>query len=217
MIVIDVEASGVNVYKNSLLSIGAIDFFNPKNQFYGECKIREGAHISRESLLVNGFSEENITRSGKQTDASLVKDFINWAIKSREHTFAGQNPSFDRDFIHQSALVNHIDWPFAQRTIDQHTLCYMHMIKRGITPPVANNRTDLNSDKIANYVGIPTEKRPHNALNGAKIAAEAISRLLYDKKLLPEYKRYPIPWLKDKNDPKIKQQKTCKINKRTAK
>ena len=45
------------------------------------------------------------------------------------------------------------------------------------------------------YVGIPVEPHPHNALNGAKQSTEAISRLLYDKKLLPEFDKYPIPWL----------------------
>jgi hypothetical protein len=69
------------------------------------------------------------------------------------------------------------------------------MIKKGITPPVLNNRTDLNSDKIMNYVGIPAEPHPHNALNGAKVAGEAISRLLYDRNLLPEFKQFKIPWI----------------------
>ncbi len=28
----------------------------------------------------------------------------------------------------------------------------------------------------------------------AKVSAEVISRLLYDKKLLPEFEQFPIPW-----------------------
>jgi DNA polymerase III epsilon subunit-like protein len=196
MIILDVEASGIDENKDSLLSIGAFDFDNPKNQFYGECKIWSGAHINDDALAVNGFTKEEALDESKQTDIELVKKFIEWALTCKEHTFAGQNPSFDRDFIHSSATRGHLDWPFAFRTIDQHSLCYMHMIKRGITPPVSNDRTDLNSDKIMEYVGIPTEPHPHNALNGAKVAGEAISRLLYDKKLLPEFDEYSITWLK---------------------
>ena len=195
MIIVDVEASGTDQNQNSLLSIGAFDFDNPKNQFYRECKIWPGAHINDDALKVNGFTKEQAEDSKKQTDVELVKKFIEWALKCKEHTFAGQNPSFDRDFIHSSALRGHLDWPFAYRTIDQHSLCFMHMIKRGITPPVVNDRTDLNSDKIMEYVGIPVEPHPHNGLNGAKVAGEAISRLLYDKKLLPEFDKYQIPWL----------------------
>jgi DNA polymerase III epsilon subunit-like protein len=195
MIIVDVEASGVDANKNSILSIGAIDFDNPKNEFYGECKIWNGAHINDESLAVNGITREQAIDQNKQSDTELVENFIKWVMACKEHTFAGQNPSFDRDFIHNTALRAHLDWPFASRTIDQHSLCFMHMIKKGITPPVLNNRTDLNSDKIMKYVGIPAEPHPHNALNGAKIAAEAISRLLYDKKLLPEFEIYSIPWM----------------------
>ncbi len=195
MIIIDVEASGIDQVKHSLLSIGAIDIENPTNQFYGECKIFDGAHIMKEALEVNGFTDTEITDTSKQTDGELVNAFIKWTLTCREHTFAGQNPSFDRDFIQRATLRNHIDWPFAFRTIDLHTLCYMHMTKKGILPPVENNRSDLNSDKIMKYVGIPVEPHPHNALNGAKIAAEAISRLLFDRKLLPEFEGFEIPWL----------------------
>lgn len=195
MIILDVEASGIDQHKDSLLSIGAFDFDNPENQFYGECKIWNGAHINADALAVNGFTKEQATDDAKQTDTELVKNFISWALTCHEHTFAGQNPSFDRDFIHSSSLRGHLDWPFAYRTIDQHSLCFMHMIKRGLTPPVSNNRTDLDSNKIMTYVGIPVEPHPHNALNGAKVAGEAISRLLYDKKLLSEFEKYPIPWI----------------------
>jgi len=195
MIIVDVEASGVDTNQDSMLSIGALDFDNPQNQFYGECHIWDGAHINSDSMKVNGFTDEQAKDSSKQSDVELVRKFIEWTKSCHEHTFAGQNPSFDRDFIRSSALRGRLDWPFAYRTIDQHSLCYMHMIKRGITPPILKNRTDLNSDKIMEYIGIPDEPHPHNALNGAKVAGEAISRLLYDKKLLPEFKKYEIPWL----------------------
>ena len=194
MIIVDIEATGPEVSKHSMLSIGALDFDNPMNQFYGECRAWEGAHMNEDGLKVNGFTIEEATDPKKQTDGELVKAFIEWALKCPEHTLAGQNPSFDRDFLADSAKRAHIEWPFAYRTIDQHSLCFMHMIKQGIKPPVSNNRTDLNSDKIMKYVGIPAEVHPHNALNGAKIEAEAMSRLLYDKKLLPEFEAYQIPW-----------------------
>lgn len=194
MIIVDVESSGVEPTKHSVLSIGAIDFSNPDNQFYGECRIWNGAHVMEEALAVNGFSREEITDKNKQTEESLVKSFLDWVLPLDEHTIAGQNPSFDRDAIHKAAERYHLNWPLAYRTIDLHTACYFHMVKKGIIPPVANKRSDLNSDKIMKYVGIPAEPRPHNALNGAKVATEALSRLLYGKTLLEEFKGYPISW-----------------------
>ena len=51
------------------------------------------------------------------------------------------------------------------------------------------------SDGGAHGRGIPEEPQPHNALTGAKSHAEVISRLLYDKKLLPEFELFAIPWI----------------------
>ena len=195
MIIVDTELSGLDINKDSLVSIGAVDLSNSKNQFYGECKIWPGAHINKEAIAVAGFSEKDINDPSKQTDKELLEAFINWAFACDEHTIVGQNPYFDMEFMHNCAKRYHLDWNFAHRTLDIHSFCYMHMIKKGKIPPTANKRTDLNSDKIMEYVGIPVEPHPHNALNGAKFEAEATSRLLYDKKLLPEFEKYPIPWL----------------------
>jgi DNA polymerase III epsilon subunit-like protein len=195
MIIVDVESSGVDEVKHSILSVGALDFDNPEYQFYEECRAFDGAHVMDEALAVNGFTNEQIFDKNKQSDEDLIRHFIEWTKGVKEHTFAGQNPSFDRDFLHRTADRYHLEWPFAFRSLDQHSVCYTHMVKRGITPPVSHNRSDLNSDKIMTYVGIPAEPRPHNALNGAKIAAEALSRLLYDRNLLSDFKDQPIPWL----------------------
>lgn len=192
MIILDIEASGVDEIKHSILSIGALDFDHPENQFYEECRAWDGAHIDDEALAVNGFTRDQAVDPNKQTDEDLIKHFIEWSKGVSDRTFAGQNPSFDRDFLHRAADRYHLEWPFAFRTIDLHSVCYTHMVKRGIVPPVAENRSDLNSDKIMQYVGIPAESEPHNALNGAKIVAEALSRLLYNRNLLPEYKDFPV-------------------------
>jgi len=195
MIIIDVEFSGLDAIKDSIVSIGAVELDNPQNQFYGECRIWPGAHINEDALVVNGFTKEQIKDPKKWSDEELIKTFISWTSTCREHTFAGQNPSLDMEFIRNGAKRYHMDWGFAHRTVDLHSLCYMHMTKKGIALPVLNNRTDLNSDKIMKYIGIPVEPHPHNALNGAKFEAEAISRLLYDKKLMPEFEKYSIPWI----------------------
>lgn len=193
MIIVDVETTGVDEIKHAILSVGALDFDNPDNQFYEECRAFEGAHIDDDGLAVNGFSREQANDSAKQSDEDLIRHFIVWAKNIKEQTLAGQNPSFDRDFLHRAADRYHLEWPFAFRTVDQHSVCYADMIRRGVPLPVIHNHTALNSDKIMQYVGIPEEPHPHNALNGAKVAAEALSRLLYHKKLLPEFDKFDLP------------------------
>ncbi len=198
MIAVDVEASGIGPETHSVVSVGAIDLDNPSRQLYEECRVWDRAHINDEALVVNGFTKEQITDPNKQTEAELVHKFAAFAEPSADRTLAGQNVSFDRDILQAAAArAGHTNWPFAHRTIDTHTLCWMHMVKRGLTPPVdpEKKRSALNLDAILNYCGIPEEPQPHNALTGAKCHAEVISRLLYDKKLLPEFEQYAIPWL----------------------
>jgi DNA polymerase III epsilon subunit-like protein len=195
MLVVDIEASGTEYHKHSIVSIGALPLADPTKRFYGECRIWDGAHIMEEALAVNGFTEREITDPKKKTEAELVEEFFAWAYTiDGDRTFAGQNPSFDRDFLKAAAERAHLDWSFAHRTIDTHTLCYMHMVRRGFEPPVTNNRSALNLDAVLNYVGIPKEPEPHNALTGALSHAEVISRLLYEKSLVPEFAEFPIPW-----------------------
>lgn len=181
-----------------MLSIGAVDLVDPSRQFYDECRIWDGAHVMDEALKINGFTEAEIRDPAKKTEGEMVKAFIAWALDSEDRTFAGQNVSFDRDFVKAAAhRAHHTDWPFAHRTIDTHSLCYMHMVKRDIKPPLdpVHHRSALDLDAILVYCGIPEEPTPHNALTGASSHAEVISRLLYDKKLLPDFEAFDIPWL----------------------
>lgn len=197
MIVVDVESSGVSYEKNSIIAAGAIDIDRPENRFYMECRIWDGAHFNEEAEAIHGMSLAQVTDPSKPSEADLVHAFIDWALTLPERTLAGQNVSFDRDFLRAAAeRAGHTNWPFAHRTVDTHTLCYMHMVKAGIAPPVdpVHHRSALNLDAVLNYCGIPDEPDPHNALTGAMCHAEVISRLLYDKKLLPEFDQFPIPW-----------------------
>lgn len=199
MLVVDVEASGTSAEKHSIVSVGALDLANPSNRLYEECRVWDGAHIMDEALQVNGFSKAQVTDAKKQSEADLIHRFLHWSENIPERTLAGQNVSFDRDFLKAAAeRAGHTDWPFAYRTIDTHTLCWMHMIERGVQPPIdpKHRRSALNLDAVLNYCGIPNEPDPHNALTGALSHAEVISRLLYGRKLLPEFSQYEIPWKK---------------------
>ncbi len=196
MLILDVEASGTEYHKHSIVSIGAVDFENPERQFYGECKIWEGAHINPEALQVCGFSEAEVTDTNKKSEAELITEFLEWTQEMGDRTIVGQNPSFDRDFTKAAAERAGIAWDLAYRTLDTHTMCWMHIINKGEQPPIdeQHRRSALNLDAVLNYCGIPEEPQPHNALTGALSHAEVAARLLYGKQLLPEFKHYAIPW-----------------------
>ncbi|PCI28181.1 hypothetical protein COB52_04010 [Candidatus Kaiserbacteria bacterium] len=196
MLILDIEASGTDYEKHSIVSIGALDLKNPENRFYEECRIWDGAHIMDGALEVNGFTKEEITDPTKQTEEELIKKFIAWSDSLEDKTFGGQNVSFDRDYVRAACERAGLNYTFAYRTIDSHSLAWMHMIKRGETPPVdaEHKRSSLNLDEVLNYCGIPEEPHPHNALTGALSHAEVINRLLYNEKLLPEFEQFDVPW-----------------------
>lgn len=196
MILVDVEASGVIYSKHSIISLGAVEYENPTNRFYAECRIWDGAHIQAEASAIHGVSDYELTDPTKQSEAELVQAFMEWSQHMADRTLTGQNVSFDRDMIKAACERAHLPWDLAHRTIDTHTLCFMHMVKSGLTPPIdlQHRRSALNLDAILNYCGIPEEPQPHNALTGAMCHGEVTSRLLHDRMLLPEFAEFTIPW-----------------------
>lgn len=232
MIIVDVESTGVDAKLCSLLSVGAVDFDNPTNQFYMECYAFPGAHIEKEALKVNGFKMEEIQRpqhqqghtgsrfaqkgspssghalalgvvrglssashskTSRAEDKEVVEAFLVWMKTCKEWTLAGQNPSFDRDFLQETAHRYHLDWPLAQRTIDLHSVAYYQFLKMGKEIPRKKNHSALNLDAILKHVGLPTRQGSHNALDDAKLEAEAFGRLLGGKSLMTEYSHFQVP------------------------
>lgn len=194
MIVLDVETTGTEPSLHSILSIGALDLAEPTNQFYDECRMWEGAKIEGEALAINGFTKEEAQDASKKSEAELVKAFIAWATdKPQNWVFAAQNVSFDYEFIRAAAKRAHLDFPFAKRTLDIHSLAWLHMKERGVPLP-AGKHSVISSSFILRYCGLPEEPSPHNALTGALWHAEVVSRMAYNKKLLPDFDSYEIPW-----------------------
>ena len=113
---------------------------------------------------------------------------------SLDRTLAAQNPSFDLEFVQAACKRAGIECPFAKRTLDVHSLVWMHMRMRDIDPPLEKHRSALSLDVALKYTGVPEEPKPHNALTGALCHAEVISRIAYNKKLLPDFSSFDIPW-----------------------
>jgi len=193
MIIVDTEASGLNIQKNAMVSFGAIDFSNPERQFYAEPRMWEGAESDPKALEVNGFTDEECRDPKRRELKEIMEEFLIWIEPIHEKTLVGQNPCFDRNYINDAFRRSSIGWNFSYRTLDLHSIAYVDHINRGIEVPIEHDRTALNLDGILTYVGIPEEPKPHNGLTGAKVEAEALSRILYGKNLLPEFAQYPIP------------------------
>ena len=167
MIVVDVETTGTNPTKHSILSIGAVDFEGGR-EFYEECRIIPDREIDDVALSINGFTREQCTDPSKQTAEEAYKKFLWWATGSRLMMLAGQQVgSFDIKFlqvIHELCGLG--KWPFGHRSLDLHSVAYAHF------------RKSLSLDEILVALNIEPEPKPHNALTGARKEAGAFRKLL---------------------------------------
>jgi len=175
MLIVDVETGGLDPRLNPLLSIGAVEFENPTNQFYREIKPHKDLVIDGRALEVNGINLEEW--KSKPSLFSVMTKFYTWIRNINEITLAGHNPSFDRDFCNINFHRAELNFIFNHRTIDLHSVAYTVFIQRKI------KFDRLYSDEIYRLLGIREEPRPHNALNGAIWETEAFARLLYNKEL----------------------------------
>lgn len=194
MIVVDVETTGLDPLKHSIVSIGALDFDAPKNRFYEECRIWDGALIEEKAMEVNGFTVQQIIDKRKQSLEDAIKKFISWTGICTSKTLAGNHiATFDIPFLKSSAERYNIEWLPHYGAIDLYSVCVADMLAKRITLPIEKGVIKLKTDDILQYVGLPAEPKPHNGLIGAKMEAEALSRLIYKKQLLEEFFNYAIP------------------------
>ena len=181
MIVVDIETTGMHPERNSIVSIGAVDFENYGNTFYGECRVEEGLVIDPVSLQINGFTMKQIKDPAKPSGKELLKEFSDWVSKIEDRTIAGDNIWFDTGFLEVKMKKFRIKWPFAKRTIELHMVS---LLTEGLP---------WSLDLILKIVGIPERRGAHNALEDALLTAEAISRLATGKGLLKKFSRHKVP------------------------
>ena len=193
MIVLDIETTGPDPGRHSIIEVGAIDFDRPENYFNARCRIWDGAEIDPAALEINGFTPDEILDQTLPAQKELLTSFMSWADQIEDKTIAGQNVDFDISFINESSRRCGLKFILGKRKVDQHSIVYAHFLRRNIRPPLKEGFSNLNSDFIMNYVGLPSEPKPHRAINGARFEAEALSRLIFGRVMLDEFSIYEIP------------------------
>ena len=179
IVVVDCETSGLDPSKHSILSIGAVNFFNPETQYYGECRIELGKTWEKQALDVNKFTLESITDSRKMTATDLKTGFLNFCINHKLSIFAGLHPKFDQSFLQMEK------W-FGYRGIDLHSVAFAKMLE------LNRERTNLDIFAFCGMTYDPT-RIIHHALEDAKTETECFYRLIYGISVFPEFEKYSIP------------------------
>lgn len=159
VIFVDIETTGVDRQRCGILSIGACMERND-DYFYIDCIPKIDCLIDDKALEVNGKSKESIFDNPEAcSEKEAVSQFISWCrYRSSNFILAGYNfNQFDAPFLHKAydGTFN-MTWPLGRRFIDIHSIsafCF---------------GASLSSDRLSEYLCIEPEKKPHNALTGAK-------------------------------------------------
>ena len=177
LIAVDVETTGIDANRNSLVSIGAVSISDPTNTFYRECVVWDGALITEEALRVNGFTHDQIVdakKNNKTTEGGMIGEFFAWLPDSP--MMIAHNSSFDRDFVAAAAKRAGLINPFSFRTVDIHSIVMLHLLRSKSKVPKT-----LSLNQCLKRLGFPPEPNPHNALTGAQCDAVLFDKVLnYD-------------------------------------
>ncbi|MFA5084642.1 MAG: exonuclease domain-containing protein [Candidatus Paceibacterota bacterium] len=193
MIVIDLEFSGLNFLESGIWQIGAIELENPKNVFFDECRIDDGDSIEKEALEVVGKTESYLRDKGKQSQKQLLEKFFKWCGKAKLKNFACQGPQWDVALLILKANKYGLKFPMHRRAFDLHSIASMKYIELNKKLLAEEGHSAMGIGNICRLCGMKDERGTHNALEDAKLAAECLSRIIYGKQLLDEYKKFKIP------------------------
>lgn len=177
-VVIDCETSGLDAARHALLSVGAVTASG--REFYRECLFDETREIDAEAMAVNGL-DLNCTSSDDVWPEQAVMELLAWLREEHDGRWlhGGKNPQFDRAFLAMAAgpaLEQPLKDTISRRTIDLHTWAYVWAMGRGIDCAAPEFSTDL----IYAHLGYQPEPRPHQALQGARLAM-AVFRTLAER------------------------------------
>ncbi|MEJ2267809.1 MAG: 3'-5' exonuclease [Nanoarchaeota archaeon] len=200
MIVLDIEASGVDFGKCGILQIGAIDLDNPKNFFLEECRLDEEDLIlnplfGKPVLEILGKTEKELRDKRKQSPKEMLINFFKWASKIKINNLICQNPQFDLAFIQTKARKYNLDIPFHYKALDLHSIAQFKYfeINNCFFEDKLKNRLGLGLTEILKFCGIEDERNVHNALEDAKLTAECFFRLIHGKNLFSCFEKFKIP------------------------
>ena len=193
MIVLDIETSGLDYYKCGIWQIGALDFYNPENQFFQDARIDDEDIVHAKALEITGKTEEELRDRTKRPQRRLLENLFYWSKSVKNINFGCENPQFDLSFISIKSDKYGFKFPFPHRAFDLHSTAqdrYLQIYGKFL---IKDGKSDMGLTNILKFVGIEDNRGAHNALEDVKLEAEAFSRLYSGKNLITEYASFLIP------------------------
>ena len=175
-IFLDTETNGLNSQIHKILEIAykIVDLTN--GQILDEYQtivmqpIESWEKSDQESLRINGFTWAEVSsgRTPRSISQHIIDTFTRLGIRRKKAVFICQNPSFDRVFFSQ--LIDPdtqelLSWPYHWLDLaSMYWALSLHQAKLHATP--LPWETGFSKDLIATHYNLPSESKPHRAMNG---------------------------------------------------
>ncbi|WP_157210803.1 exonuclease domain-containing protein [Verrucomicrobium spinosum] len=180
----DIETTGLDERRHSILKIGLTWMTGGVGQFSIQCRMWEGAEWDARAAEVHGISFKEANDPALPTEHDAVSNAFDW-IGQEKFIFAGLNPHMDRRFLNYARIrpgfQRGVLPDIGHRMIDLHSLAVPFALASGAAVPPRG----FNTDEIYSLLGMPPEPRPHDAITGALMEAEAF-RILFGWPTLSE-------------------------------
>ena len=172
----DTEANGLNAHIHRILELAykIVDLKDGSLKDEYQTVIAQPIEVweksDQESLKINGFTWNEISQgtTPRQVSQEIIDRFAAHGVRRKQAVFICQNPSFDRVFFSQ--LIDPdtqelLRWPY--HWLDLASMYWAMSMesakeKKGPFPW----ETGLSKDMIASRYRLPTEGKPHRAMNG---------------------------------------------------
>jgi oligoribonuclease len=173
---LDTETNGLNSVHHKIVEIAfkIVDLTNGNLKEEYQTLIAQPIEAweksDQESLRINGFTWDEVSkgRTPRHVSQTIIDIFTRWGIRRKKAVFICQNPSFDRIFFSQlidSDTQELLSWPYHWLDLASMywavTLTHAKQHK-GPLPW----ETGFSKDLIASHYKLPTESKPHRAMNG---------------------------------------------------
>lgn len=177
ILVVDLETTGLDARKHSILQIGAVWLTGGEGEFSLNCRRAADTLIDPKAMEINGLSPERADDPSLPEEGEAVKQFLTW-LGPLPCILAGLNPSFDRAFLQEAqyrkTFTSQAVRRFPHRVLDLHSLAVSYALAKGDPIPSRGYYTD----EIYAVLGLPPEPKPHVTITGARREAEALRMLM---------------------------------------
>ncbi len=172
----DVETTGLDAAKDSIIEIGLVLVRQPTLEIINELEVK--VRLERPELMsdgaraVNGYSEEAwqdalpLAEAIRRYDASVH----NATVVLADALFSAHNPRFDHTFIETAYRELGLDRKFHYQSLDSFSVAWPAVIVRQLE--------DVHLNTICRMLGIPEEPKPHRAINGARCVHAVLKRMV---------------------------------------